>query len=56
MHRRTWEAKTNAWIVLEGLKGRSVAEMWPEPPIRPSRDTPRRDQCLRQAAHVLGEP
>jgi hypothetical protein len=27
MRRRTWEAKTNAWIVLEGLTGKPVAEL-----------------------------
>jgi hypothetical protein len=34
MRRRTWDAKTTAVIVLDGLKGRSGAESCPAPQIR----------------------
>ena len=30
MHRRTWDAKTKAMIVLEGLKGKPVVELCTE--------------------------
>jgi len=36
MHRRKWDAKTKALIVLEGLKGTSVAEICPEHQINQS--------------------
>jgi hypothetical protein len=36
MSQRQWEAKTKAMIVLEGLKGKSVAESCTEPQMRQS--------------------
>jgi hypothetical protein len=37
MQRRKWDAKTTALIVLEGLKGKPVAEICTERQISPSR-------------------
>lgn len=45
--------KTKALIVLEGLKGRSVAEMCTEQQISQSLDDPWRDQCLAHAAQAF---
>ena len=36
MHTRTWDAKTNVMLVIEGLTGKPVAESCPEPRIRQS--------------------
>jgi putative transposase len=36
MHRRTWDAKTTALIVLEGLKGKPVGEICTEHQISQS--------------------
>jgi hypothetical protein len=37
MQRRHWDAKTNARIVLQGLQGKPVAGLCPEPQRRQSR-------------------
>ena len=50
MHRRQWEAKTKAMIVLEGLKGKPVAELCAEPQLSQAQDDQGRDQCLAHAA------
>jgi hypothetical protein len=49
MHRRTWEAKTHAMIVLEGLKGKPVAELCAERQISQAQYDPWRDQFLAHA-------
>ena len=36
MHKRTWDAKTKALIVLEGLKGKPIAEICTEHQISQS--------------------
>jgi transposase len=53
MHRRQWAAKTNALIVLEGLKGKPVAEMGTEHQISQSQSYQWRGQCLANAATVF---
>ena len=53
MHTRTWDAKTNALIVLEGLKGKPLAELCPEHQISPSPSHQWRDQFLAQAARAF---
>ena len=49
MHRRTWDAKTNAMLVIEGLKGKPVAELCTEPQISQAPYYQWRDPCLAQA-------
>jgi transposase-like protein len=49
MHRRKWEAKTKAMIVLEGLKGMPVAELCTEHQISQAQYDPWRDQFLAPA-------
>jgi hypothetical protein len=44
MHRRPWEAYTNAKLVRQGLQGQPVAAICPEYQRRQSRDDPWRDQ------------
>ena len=53
MHRRQWEAKTKAMIVLEGLKGKPVAELCTEPQLSQAQDDQGRDQFLAHAATAL---
>ncbi len=53
MHRRKWDAKTKALIVLEGLKGKSVAEICTEHQISQSLYYQWRDQCLANAASAF---
>jgi transposase-like protein len=53
MHKRTWDAKTKAMIVLEGLKGKPVAEVCTEHQISQSQYYQWRDQCLAHAAQAL---
>jgi transposase-like protein len=53
MHRRKWEAKTKAMIVLEGLKGKPVAELCPEHQISQARYDPWRDQFLAHADNAF---
>jgi transposase-like protein len=53
MRRRTWDAKTKAMIVLEGLKGKPVAELCNEHQISQSQYDQWRDQFLAHAAHAF---
>jgi transposase-like protein len=53
MYRRKWDAKTKALIVLEGLKGKPVAEICTEHQIRQSLYYQWRDQFLAHAAKVF---
>jgi transposase-like protein len=53
MHRRNWDAKTKAMIVLEGLKGKPVAEICTEHQISQSLYYQWRDQFLVHAAHAF---
>ena len=50
MHKRKWDAKTKALIVLEGLKGKPVAEICNEHQIGQSQYYQWRDQFLANAA------
>jgi putative transposase len=56
MSRRKWDAKTKAMIVLEGLKGKSVAEICAEHQISQSLYYQRRDQFLANAAKAFDAP
>jgi hypothetical protein len=49
MQRRKWDAKTNAMIVLEGLKGKPVAELCAEHEISQAPYDQWRDQFLAHA-------
>jgi transposase len=49
MHRRKWDAKTKAIIVLEGLKGKPVAEICTEHQLSQSQYYQWRDQFLAHA-------
>ena len=49
MPRRKWDAKTNALIVLEGLKGKPVAEICAEHQISQAQYDQWRDQFLAHA-------
>jgi transposase-like protein len=53
MHRRKWDAKTKALIVLEGLKGNPIAEICTEHQISQSLYYQWRDQFLANAAHAF---
>jgi transposase-like protein len=53
MHRRNWDAKIKAMIVLEGLKGKPVAEICTEHQISQSLYYQWRDQFLSHAAHAF---
>jgi transposase-like protein len=53
MHRRNWDAKTKAMIVLEGLKGKPVAEICTEHQISQSLYDQWRDQFLAHAAQAF---
>ena len=53
MHKRTWDAKTKALIVIDGLKGKPVAEICHEHQIRQSPYYQWRDQCLANAAKAF---
>ena len=53
MPRRTWEAKTNAMIVIEGLKGKPVAELCTEPQRSPAQYDQWRGQCLAPAPKAV---
>jgi transposase-like protein len=50
MLRRKWDAKTKALIVIEGLKGKPVAEICTEHQISQSQYYQWRDQFLARAA------
>jgi transposase-like protein len=49
MQRRKWDAKTKAMIVIEGLKGRPVAEICTEHQISQTQYYQWRDQFLAHA-------
>ena len=49
MHRRKWDAKPKAIIVLEGLQGKPVAEIGTEHQISQSQYDQWRDQFLAHA-------
>ena len=53
MHRRKWDAKTKACIVLEGLQGKPVAEICNEHQISQSQYYQWRDQFLAHAAKAF---
>jgi transposase-like protein len=56
MHRRKWDAKTKALLVLEGLKGKPVAEICTEHQISQSLYDQWRDQFLVNAAKAFDDP
>jgi transposase-like protein len=56
MPRRKWEAKTKALVVLEGLQGKSVAEICTEHQISQSLYYQWRDQFLANAAKAFDDP
>jgi transposase len=53
MHRRKWDAHTKAMIVLEGLKGKPVAEICTEHQISQSQYYQWRNQFLVHVAHAV---
>jgi transposase-like protein len=53
MKRRKWDAKTKAMIVIEGLKGKPVAEICTEHQISQAQYYQWRDQFLANAAHAF---
>ena len=53
MHRRKWDAKTKAMLVLEGLKGKPVAEICTEHQISQSQYYQWRDQFLAHASKAF---
>jgi hypothetical protein len=53
MTRRTWDAKANARIVLEGLQGRLVADLCHAHQINQSPYDQWRDQCLAKASKAF---
>jgi transposase-like protein len=53
MHKRTWDAKTKATIVLEGPKGKPSAEICTEQQISQSQYYQWRDQFLAHAARAF---
>ncbi len=53
MHRRKWDAKSKALIVIEGLKGKPVVEICTEHQISQSQYYQWRDQFLANAARAL---
>jgi transposase-like protein len=53
MQRRKWDAKTKAMIVLEGLKGKPVAELCNEHQLSQAQYYQWRDQFLAQAAKAF---
>jgi len=56
MPRRKWEAKIKALVVLEGLQGKSVAEICPAHQISQSLYDQWRDQFLANAATAFDDP
>jgi transposase-like protein len=56
MKRRKWNAKTNALIVIEGLKGKPVAEICTAHQISQSLYYQWRDQFLAHAATAFEDP
>jgi transposase-like protein len=53
MKRRKWDVKTKAMVVLEGLKGRSVADLCATYQIAQSQYYDWRDQFLRNATKAF---
>jgi transposase-like protein len=53
MQRRKWDAKTKAMIVLEGLKGKPVAELCNEHQLSQAQYYQWRDQFLAHAAKAF---
>jgi putative transposase len=56
MKRRQWNAHAKAMIVIEGLKGKPVAELCNEHQISQSLYYQWRDQLLAQAAKAFEDP
>jgi transposase-like protein len=56
MKRRKWDGHTKAMIVIEGLKGRPVAELCTKHQISQSLSYQWRDQVLAQAAKAFADP
>jgi hypothetical protein len=56
MKRRTWDAQTQAMMVVEGSKEKPSAELSPEHKLNQSRYDQWRDQFLAQAAKAFDEP
>lgn len=53
MHRRKWDAKTKAMIIIEGLKGKPVAELCNEHQISQAQYYQWRDQFLAHAPQAF---
>ncbi len=53
MHRRKWDAKTKALIVLEGLKARPIGDRCAEHEISQAQYDQWRDQLLANAANAF---
>jgi transposase-like protein len=53
MHRRKWDANTKAMIVIEGLKGKPVAELCTEHQISQAQYYQWRDQFLAHAPNAF---
>ena len=53
MHRRKWDAKTKAMIVIEGLKGKPIAELCNEHQISQAQYYQWRDQFLAHAPQAF---
>ena len=53
MHRRTWAAKTQVMIGLQGLQGQPVAALCTEHQMSPSQDDQWRDQFLAKATKAV---
>jgi transposase-like protein len=53
MQRRKWDAKTKAMIVLEGLKGKPIAELCNEHQLSQAQYYQWRDQFLAHAAKAF---
>ena len=56
MKRRKWDANTKALIVIEGLKGKPIAQLCHEHQISQSLYSQWRDQFLAQAAKAFDDP
>ncbi len=56
MQRRKWDAKTKALIVIEGLKGKTVADICIEHQISQAQYYQWRDQFLANAHQVFINP
>ena len=53
MQRRKWDSRTKAMIVLQGLKGKSVADICTEHQISQAQYYQWRDQFLANASHAF---